>query len=272
MRTILAGFDGSPSAVSALAWATAEARRHGARLTVLTATGSLPGPLAHRATKITGEAVAAPLRRLARDVAGETVAEHLVDPAPPAAALVAAAGSFDLLVVGSRGRSQAREVLLGSVSRACVHHAASSVAVVRSDYDGTEPHHRVVVGVDSSPSARQALVTAGRCAELRGVALQVVNAVHWDHLGAEFLAPTAEQLVEWGRELVEAELAATGVSGRPEVVAGVPSRVLSRLSAHADLLVVGSRGLNPLASLLVGSTSDYCVQHARCPVLVVRQG
>jgi len=37
-----------------------------------------------------------------------------------------------------------------------------------------------------------------------------------------------------------------------------------------DILVVGSRGLSPVKRMLLGSVSSYLVEHASCPVLVVR--
>ncbi|KAJ3074535.1 hypothetical protein HDU98_011037 [Podochytrium sp. JEL0797] len=39
---------------------------------------------------------------------------------------------------------------------------------------------------------------------------------------------------------------------------------------HADLLVIGSRGLGYLNRALVGSVSDHCVHHCICPVLVIK--
>jgi nucleotide-binding universal stress UspA family protein len=187
-----------------------------------------------------------------------------------AAELVAACADADLLVVGSRGRGPLKGLVLGSVSRACLAHAPCPVVVVRPQPEEAPPRGRVIVGVDGSDHSRQALRVAADEARLRGVALHVLHAVHWDHSGEELLIPTRKQLVEWGRKLVAAELAATGVKGRPVVVHGDASEVLVRHSTHADLLVVGSRGRNPAAGLLLGSTSEHCARHAHCPVMVNR--
>jgi nucleotide-binding universal stress UspA family protein len=51
---------------------------------------------------------------------------------PPAKGLVAASEGADLLVVGVRGLGGFQELLLGSVSQQCAHHARCPVAIVRS--------------------------------------------------------------------------------------------------------------------------------------------
>jgi nucleotide-binding universal stress UspA family protein len=53
------------------------------------------------------------------------------------------------------------------------------------------------------------------------------------------------------------------------VVHGAPARRLVEVSAHAELLVVSSRGRGGFAGLVMGSTTDQVVRHAHCPVVVI---
>jgi nucleotide-binding universal stress UspA family protein len=55
-----------------------------------------------------------------------------------------------------------------------------------------------------------------------------------------------------------------------EVVRERATRALLRHGEHAQLLVVGSRGRGGFRGLLLGSTSQHLLQHAACPVAVVR--
>lgn len=53
---------------------------------------------------------------------------------------------------------------------------------------------------------------------------------------------------------------------------GHPVDIIVRVAAeeHADLIVLGSRGLGGFERLLLGSVSDGVLHHAHCPVLIVR--
>ena len=264
MRQIVVGYDGSEGALAALTWAVEEARLARTSLLIVAVHDAPPEdhPLrAHASAPGTdAEAVAARLcDALLHDVVREL--------GSPAQRLVANCGPDDLLVVGTRGRSPLVGAVLGSVSRACAHAAPCPVVVVR---EATAHRGPVIVGVDGSEHARRALLVAAEEARLRGVPLKAVNAVFWDALGEEFPAPTLDELADWGRHLVATELERAGVRAEQVVLPGHPADALVRASADASLLVVGSRGRNPIAGLLLGSTSDRCATHANCPTLIVR--
>jgi nucleotide-binding universal stress UspA family protein len=70
--------------------------------------------------------------------------------------------------------------------------------------------------------------------------------------------------------------AATDIVGPVEltgaVLDGPAATVLCELSQRAGLLVLGGRGLGGFADLFLGSVSLAVATHARCPVVVVREG
>jgi nucleotide-binding universal stress UspA family protein len=49
-----------------------------------------------------------------------------------------------------------------------------------------------------------------------------------------------------------------------------PAHALLAAADGADLLVVGSRGHGTFAEAMLGSVGQYCVHHAQCPVLIIR--
>ncbi len=140
---------------------------------------------------------------------------------------------------------------------------------------------RVVVGVDGSPSSREALRWAARQAALTGGTVPALTS--WDypqyHGALGWLPPSSgdeEALEARAREdltrCVEETLGVDlSVDVRTEVLYGTPAGVLLRAARDASLLVVGSRGLGGFAGLLLGSVAQHCVQHAACPVVVVRE-
>jgi nucleotide-binding universal stress UspA family protein len=134
---------------------------------------------------------------------------------------------------------------------------------------------RIVVGVDGSASSKIALRWALRQAELTG---SVVDAIHASQIPAGFdLPPLARphDLEKSAEDILAKAVADVGGAHadgvlRTRVVQGPPIVVLMREARSADLLVVGSRGHGAFVGALLGSVSQHCVQHAACPVVVVR--
>ena len=144
----------------------------------------------------------------------------------------------------------------------------------------------IVVGVDGSGESEAALRWALDEAALRGARLVVVTA--WTFVPP---APIAEpgmipvpavdysDASEAERKAADEELEETVRrvgGGAPDVelerrlVEGDPARVLEEEARDAGLVVVGCRGRSGLAAALLGSVSQHVVNHAPCPVVVVK--
>jgi nucleotide-binding universal stress UspA family protein len=136
----------------------------------------------------------------------------------------------------------------------------------------------VVVGVDGSECAREALRVAVDEARYRGATLHVVAAWSVPVLmyAGGYMAGVDPTTFEHAAELEAADAVKDAHTLAPdlEVVGdvsnGSAALVLIDAAEHADLLVVGSRGLGGFERLLLGSVSQQVATHAPCPVLVVR--
>lgn len=148
---VVVGVDGSAGSNEALRWAIAEARLRKTALRAVhalkfdyVAGGAEGSPEAERtgiAIEHAGhpreihQAAHAVLERaiaeVAKDVDGVEIERHVVE-GGASEVLVNAVGGDDLLVVGSRGHGGFTDLLLGSVSQQCAHHAPCPVVVVHA--------------------------------------------------------------------------------------------------------------------------------------------
>lgn len=283
--TIAVGIDGSSSGRDALAFAVREAGLHRARLIVVHAWQHVIVGEAWAMAYVGGEEVEAAARAVVDDAVAAArvmapdieVTAELVQQVP-AFALIEVGSRADLIVVGSRGLGGFRGLLLGSVSNQVVHRPPTMVAVVRAvppprSASSAAP---VVVGVDGSPAADLAVQVAVDEARLRDATLRIVHA--WSFPALAMLpitpdVPTIPQLDADARAVIARSL--EGARGVDDVnvelvsVQGHPAEALIAASTDADLLVVGGRGAGGFHGLQIGSVSDACARHARCPVLIV---
>lgn len=263
---VVVGVDGSDRSVTALRWAAAETHRGGGRLRIV---------LAERET---GEAAAVRVRGMlerageqASAVAPGIVVEAAAVAADPASALLDAAADARIVVVGRRGGGGFASLLLGSVSLRVATHAPCPVAVVRTD---TNPSGSVVVGVNGSEVTTRLLELAFEQAARRGCALVAARA----YPGRPAARPGADLPAEADLRAELVRLLAPWRDKYPRVpveytvVPGRAGDVLVALSGDAQLVAVGARGLGGFAGLLLGSTSQYLIHHAGCPVLICRIG
>lgn len=134
----------------------------------------------------------------------------------------------------------------------------------------------VVVGVDGSAHSDAAIAWAVGYAVLESRPLLIVNAMGWLGPG-DRLTPveSRKQMRIAARRVTDKALGlarrmAPGLEIDASTPIGDARAVLLDLSDHADMIVVGTRGHGPVATLLLGSVSIAVASHARCAVAVVR--
>jgi len=131
----------------------------------------------------------------------------------------------------------------------------------------------IIVGYDGSETGKRALARAAEVVD-GDDALVVVSAAEShartgiteaSHLDPSEIERRRADLEEAQRFLDERGIQATTIEAQ-----GDPGSVIIESAKDADLIIVGSRGLNPLQRMLLGSVSSKVVHRARCDVLVVR--
>lgn len=135
---VVVGVDGSEESGRALAFAVDQARSRGVELLAVQVLaepqwfgpGEVYGPMVHEVIDVVEQAVeeqVAPVRAEHPDLKITARVER----GHPAEVLRRLGDGAQLLVVGSRGRSKSRSMLLGSISHGVLHHAPCPVVVLK---------------------------------------------------------------------------------------------------------------------------------------------
>ncbi|QLI99896.1 universal stress protein [Streptomyces sp. NEAU-sy36] len=289
-KPVVVGVDGSPSSLEAVETAAREAALSGVGLRLVHAFGWSSihpphgGPPWNRAEAgvrelVDGTLVEAELR--AHRIAPDTDIYREVTVGEPVVVLEIESRTASLVVVGSRGLGAFGGLLLGSTAVHLAAYGRCPVLVVRGRPDPAGP---VLLAVDGSPAGERAVEFAFAEASVRGadlLALHVWNAwserlpegpddqprivVDIDRLREEEQRLLDETLSPWRtrypRVAVERRLVRSRI--RPALI---------EASRDAQLVVAGARGRGGFSGLLLGSVSQALLQHAHCPVAVVRGG
>ncbi|MDZ3744662.1 universal stress protein [Pseudoglutamicibacter cumminsii] len=293
---VVVGVDGSEQSLEALAWAAAEGGRRNLpveavmsyTIPTFVATAMDAGysalddeTLRSGAETVLREALADLDRRRHENpevpFAPADRVRAYVETGDAAGTLLEYSQHAEMVVMGARGRGGFFGRILGSVASAVPPHAhCATVVVPKGSLARKETSDTVVVGVDGSTAARLAMLDAAQEAVARGCELKVVWALP-PLSGTQMWAASAmdQQSViqemntqlsaaaDWLRHHFE------GLRVSTAVVEGVPAQVLIEESKRARLLITGTRGRGGFAGMLLGSTSQSVLNHAKCPVLVV---
>jgi nucleotide-binding universal stress UspA family protein len=218
------------------------------------------------------------MRARAQDIACDAV----IRKGQPSQQIIAATRQFNAhrLILGTRSRSKASKLLLGSVAEQVLRSVNLPVITV-----GPEAHleaagdrlqrvvlHATTLRETSSPSAALACqIAANQRAKL--VLLHVlppVDEMQRDHLPTGLDSTAMRELLILAAQIGVAESGCAEVDAR--VAHGNPAIEILAASAElgADLIVLGSTHRSGLHNLTHDRTVYRVLAHARCPVLTMR--
>ncbi|MFI5592318.1 universal stress protein [Amycolatopsis sp. NPDC051758] len=274
-RTVVVGVDGSRASMTAVTWAArlASSRHceleivHGLQIAALGYGEGLAGAdVLFDAVRQDGERVVAGSRKMAASI-DETLVITVKTPVEsPAPLLIGLSRQARMVVVGASGSGGFTGMLLGTTAATLVSHAHSPVAVIRGRHGTAQVPESgpVVAGIDGSPNSEQAIAAAFEEASSRRAPLVAVHIMpQWESVAEDEERLLAQRLAGWQEKYPDVEIRRVLRRDRPR-------HALLDASENAQLVVVGSRGRGGFTGMLLGSTSQALVQHACCPVLVVR--
>lgn len=286
---IVVAFDGSTDGERGLEWAIAYAQGRGCAIEVFSSSGDLEylhERTAHNAIELVAgweqEAIAMlaasgiPRAGEEAEAAGRGGWSTVTSDGKAAPELIDASRTASMVVLGARGHGRLGGMLLGSVSQHVTRHAQCPVVIVRGQRSPRSD--RIVVGVDGSESGANALRFAFEHARDSGGCIVAVHGRAVSAMNGPFDVTPSPQVslqMEIANKILTAALAPfreefpdIQVESAPMPLPAV--RALADASMGAKLVVVGTRGLGGFMGLLLGSVSSTVLQHAECPVAVVR--
>jgi nucleotide-binding universal stress UspA family protein len=199
---------------------------------------------------------------------------------------------IDLIVLSTHGYTGLKHLALGSTAERVVRYSPCPVMVVRGDAgarkaggNGKAPREvlrfrKIIVPIDFSDCSLKGLAYAKALARQFRSTLVLLHSVQLNYF------VTSDGYVRYDFPLLmqQAEKAARsqmrnlvtktdwqGIKIETALEVGHPGQQICDRARdrHADLIVTSTHGLTGLKHIFIGSTAEYVVRHARCPVLVV---
>lgn len=136
---------------------------------------------------------------------------------------------------------------------------------------------KILLGVDGSHYSLKAAKAAADLAHCMNADLRIVvaHATVPAYLGEPNFQHAVTARLKESRAVMDKAVAVVGeIPGelKTEILEGSAAEVILRVAEirENDLIVLGSRGQGTLRGLLLGSQSQKVLQHAPCPVMIVR--
>ena len=218
------------------------------------------------------------LKKFAAMIPASLSVQSIFELSAPEAAILAEqkSQSADLICMGRGGGQALKNFLLGSVSTYVITHAPCPVLLARDEKKG--PYRHILVPVDGSESSLQALKQAEVLAKGDGASLTVLYVAS--------VSDSPNTLEPHKLQELAAHMRTKGHNAflrcQEELSSQVPLQCLYKIGSpgpiilqtaadtETDLIVMGSRGLSRIQSVLLGSVGRYVSSHSGLPVLIIR--
>lgn len=138
-------------------------------------------------------------------------------------------------------------------------------------------YQSILLAVDGSENSMRAGKQAAQLASLiKGVEVTVLYVSDFNEDSNEEVHDGGSIEFELSRKKkiqpVRESLERENIYYKTEIMHGRPAPLIIELAndGNFDLVVIGSRGLNPISEMVLGSVSHKVLNHVHCPVLVVK--
>jgi len=197
---------------------------------------------------------------------------------------------IDLIVMSTRGHTGFKHFALGSTAERVVRHSPCPVLVMHpADHHGNGNRKigkrplsfkRIIVPIDFSECSMEGLAYAKTLAKRFDSELILLNSValHYYVTNDEYARYDLPQLMRRGEQSARDQMRNLiditdwkGIKVTSSFQIGHAGQQIcgGAVDLNVDLIVTSTHGTTGFKHMLVGSTAEYVVRHASCPVLVV---
>ena len=194
------------------------------------------------------------------------------------------------IIIGSHGKSNIKEMLLGSVSENVIRYCKKPVLVTKRQEIGIEMFTRILYPTDFSDVSKKALEYVKKLKEAgtreviivhiideRQIVRFPVMKIAWDRERLNNVATELQEHLEKNAKeelkTVESELKRVGFNVKVIMRIGSPFREILRVEDEEDVsaIVIGSHGKSNIKEMFLGSVSENAIRYCKKPVLVVKR-
>ncbi|MCO4092919.1 MAG: universal stress protein [Sphingorhabdus sp.] len=215
------------------------------------------------------------IRGILPDPNADVIIVPAIGSAPTVIVEAAKSANCSLIVTGVARFNHIRDYFIGTAVDYVVRHSTVPVLVVKQRPH--LPYTSILVAIDCSSCARQALLTAANL--FPDAAIHVVHAYHVPYEGWLRSDGVKQECAEWAQADLD--------NFMQDVT--IPQDLRDRLTTHlgygetpsvlwktaadvnADLVVLGTHGRSGFSQAVIGSTADALLQSMSCDTLMVRE-